>query len=216
MKNLFNYLKSLPTPLFVGGYIISVLVVGKGVYDIATLNSTATGSETALVWGKTLGATGGAVIGTRVVPGVGTAFFAVLGYVVCGEIIEGTDYFDDDLDKSRKALKESTQALEDTKAKQEEEYAKAKQEYIDFIEVQFFELSNNSTTLSEDNLEKFKTLMVVVNGFVKEDVWDNAIAGGASDYEMLDLSKRGAVEKIDAIKKAREDWVRQQLQEKGY
>ena len=190
-------------------------MVGKGIYDLYTLPGTATGSETAPVWGEMLGATGGAVIGTQIIPGIGTAFGAILGYVVCGEVVESTDYFDDDLDKSRKALKESTEALEEMKARQEEEYTVQKLKHINFIEKQFSELSNNSSTLSKDNLEKFKILMIS-NFFVKEDVWNNAIASGASDIDMLNLSKQGAFELVDAEKKAREDWVRQQLQETGY
>ena len=177
-----------------GGFAVGGAIVGKSIYDVATLKRNASGKETGAANSKMVGASLGAAIGTAILPGIGTAVGAGIGYLG-GYLAAETGIFDDKLDTARKNLVEQQTKFDKMQQIEQNKMMITERKHHGMIKNSFLKLSGGTDDLSKEGLAKFKD-KVLQAGYVTEKQWTDAVSGGATAQDLLNLATHGATTKL--------------------
>ena len=177
-----------------GGFAVGGAIVGKSIYDVATLKRNASGKETGAANSKMVGASLGAAIGTAILPGIGTAVGAGIGYLG-GYLAAETGIFDDKLDTARKNLVEQQTKFDKMQQIEQNKMMITERKHHGMIKSSFLELSGGTDDLTKEGLAKFKD-KILKAGYVTEKQWTDAVSGGASAQDLLNLATNGATTKL--------------------
>jgi hypothetical protein len=177
-----------------GGFAVGGAIVGKSIYDVATLKRNASGKEKGAANSKMVGASLGAAIGTAILPGIGTAVGAGIGYLG-GYLAAETGIFDDKLDTARKNLVEQQTKFDKMQQIEQNKMMITERKHHGMIKSSFLELSGGTDDLTKEGLAKFKD-KILKAGYVTEKQWTDAVSGGASAQDLLNLATNGATTKL--------------------
>jgi len=196
-----------------GGYMLGAAAIGKGIYDVATLDKAASGKEKGVAKSKLGGALVGAAIGTAILPGIGTGVGAAIGYIG-GMLTEKTTWFDDELDTSRKNLIASTQRVEMARSAQTRKLMmEEKRQHLD-IRTSFMELSGGTKDLTDQGMALFKKKMIAAGHFT-EETWKEAIDSGAEGIDFMTIASNNATSALQGIADERAGYQQEQMMVKG-
>ena len=197
-----------------GGGLLGAAVIGKGIYDVATLDRGASGREEGAAKSQLGGAALGAAIGTMIMPGIGTGVGAAIGYLG-GMLTAKTGIFDDELDTSRKNLTRQQEIQSRLQTAEQNKLLFAEKKVHSSIKKSFYELSGGAKDLSKEGLATFKD-KVLAAGYVTEKQWKSAIANGASAQDLLTLATNGATGKLQDFATEKQKEIDRIKAEGGY
>ena len=197
-----------------GGFAVGGAIVGKSIYDVATLKRNATGKETGAANSKMVGAGLGAAIGTAILPGIGTAVGAGLGYLG-GYLVAETSIFDDKLDTARKGLVTQQAKYDKLQQREQDKLRMAEQKHHNIINQSFQELAGGTDDLSSKGVQKFKEKMIDA-GYVTEKQWKTAVANGASTQDLLNIATGSATGKLQDFATETQNNIEKLKQQQGY
>jgi len=196
------------------GGLAGAAIIGKGIYDVATLKGDASGREKGAAKSGLGGAALGAAIGTMILPGIGTGVGAAIGYIG-GHLVAETGIFDDELDKSRKNLQRQQEQMNRMQRVESNKMMYAEKKVHSSIIASFKELSGGTDDLSKEGLKTFKD-KVIKAGYVTENEWNKHVRNGASDIDLMNIATRGATTKLDNFAKAKQNEIDRLNEESGY
>ena len=184
----------------VAGGVLGAAAIGKGIYDVASLDNMSTNREKTTAKGGLGGALGGAAMGAAIgsfVPVIGTVLGAGIGAAIGyfgGRAIGSMDAFADKLDKSRDNLADSAKKLSREKQVFDQTMElKAKVAHAS-VYADFKKMSKGLDLLVGDPLAEFGQKMVLA-GNITQKAFDELAKDGLTLAESQ-LIASGASDKV--------------------
>ena len=197
------------------GYGVAAGFVAKGAYDVMSLDQTNTSGEAAGAVGGLIGAAGGAklgaMIGTMIAPGIGTAVGAAIGAgagYFGGKMVEHIEYFQDDLDKARIALKEEQLKVGQLDMRMSRERREAEKTIRRGIEAEFDRIASTTKDGTID-VKKFAQAQLDA-GNITKDQFTSAVNGTITPLGLLEKAADGAAGKLGIVDAQRAEYIAQQ------